>query len=186
MTPEQLAKSGTEHAEQMALFCWANAARRWGFDAANNMRCYSGDSMLIDAQFTQEWPCLDWLHAIPNAGARGNKVAASQLKAEGVKAGVADIFLPMPTMRYGADKLDEVPCYWWHGLYIELKRANGVPSDVSAEQIKFAKFANENSYAWYPAFGWREAARLIQEYIKCETITLTPKQAQVLRSVEAE
>lgn len=178
MNPEQLAKSGTEHAEQMALFCWANKARYWGFDAANNMRCYSGDSMLLDAQFTQEWPCLDWLHAIPNAGARGNKVAASQLKAEGVKAGVADVFLPY----YVDFRTGRFTC----GLYIELKRANGVPSDVSKEQIEFAKFVTSQGYAWRVAFGWREAARLIQQYVQCETITLTPKQAQVLRLVAAE
>lgn len=163
MNPEQLAKSGTEHAEQMALFCWAGLAEQ-------------------QARF----PCLRWLHAIPNAGARGNKVAAAQLKAEGVKAGVADIFLPVPVMRYGKEPDDEVPCYWWHGLYIELKKAKGVPSDVSKEQIEFAKFVTNESFAWCVAFGYKEATHLIEAYLTCATPTLTPKQAQVLRLVAAK
>lgn len=155
ITPEMLAKSGTEHGEQCALFCWAGLPEQ-------------------QARF----PALRWLHAIPNAGARGNKVAASQLKAEGVKAGVADVFLPY----YVDFRTGRFTC----GLYVELKRATGVPSDVSKEQIQFAKFVTSQNYAWFVAFGWREAAQLIQQYVQCETITLTPKQAQVLRLVEAE
>lgn len=159
MTPEQLAKSGTEHAEQMALFCWAGQAEQ-------------------QARF----PCLKWLHAIPNAGARGNKVAAAQLKAEGVKAGVFDIFLPYVT--YFESSTGRHKRY--AGLYIEMKREAGVPSDVSKEQIQFAKHITEQGYAWIVCFGWRQAAVAIEAYLKCEIPTLTPKQAQVLALVAAK
>lgn len=159
MTPEQLAKSGTEHAEQMALFCWAGLPEQ-------------------QARF----PCLKWLHAIPNAGARGNKVAASQLKAEGVKAGVADVFLPVGIW-YGEANPSKT---YYAGLYIELKRTKGVPSDVSKEQIEFAKFVTKQSYAWLVAFGYKEAVALIEAYLTCVQPTLTKKQAQVLALVAAE
>lgn len=49
--------------------------------------------------------------AIPNGGLRSKKTAA-RLKAEGVKAGVPDIFLP-------------VPVGLWSGLFIEMKRPKG-------------------------------------------------------------
>ncbi len=71
MTPEQLAKSGTEHAIQCALFCWA--------------------SKHPDPETKR---LLRWMHAIPNGGSR-NRASASKMVAEGVKSGVHDIFLPV-------------------------------------------------------------------------------------------
>lgn len=71
ITLEQLAKAGTEHAHQTALFCWA---------ALPSTR--------------QSYPELSLMFAIPNGGER-NKVVAAKLKVEGVKAGVLDIFLPV-------------------------------------------------------------------------------------------
>ena len=85
-TPESLAKAGSEHAEQTALFCWA---------ALPEVRA--------------EYPVLELMFAIPNGGER-NKIVAGNLKAEGVKAGVLDIFLPVPSKG-------------WHGLFIEMKVA---------------------------------------------------------------
>lgn len=49
----------------------------------------------------------DYLIAIPNGGAR-SKVGGAILKAEGVTAGVSDLFFAYPTTRY-------------HGLWIEFK-----------------------------------------------------------------
>ena len=74
ITPEQLAKSGTEQGHQSALFCWA--------------------AMNLD-----KYPELKWMHAIPNGGYR-NKIEAARLKAAGVKAGVSDIFLPVSRGAY--------------------------------------------------------------------------------------
>lgn len=133
MTPEQLAKSGTEHAEQSALFCWAAAC-----------------------EYKEQ---LRWMHAIPNAGHRGNKVAASQLKAEGVKAGVADIFLPVVRWQPGTINLMQ-----YAGLYIEMKRLNGKPSDVTADQSAFKVHCDQNRYAWAVCFGWMAARDVIVWY----------------------
>jgi hypothetical protein len=69
MNPETLAKAGTEHAHQVALFCWA-------------------------AQSTRKYPELNLMFAVPNGGER-NIIVASRLKAEGVKSGVSDIMLPV-------------------------------------------------------------------------------------------
>lgn len=69
ITPEQLAKSGSEDGHQAALFCWI---------ALNK----------------EEYPELDWAFAVPNGGKR-DKRTANRLKATGVKSGVPDIFLPV-------------------------------------------------------------------------------------------
>lgn len=74
MNPELIAKAGTEHAHQAALFCWAQ-------------------------QNQAKWPQLAMMFAIPNGGARDGRTAA-RLKVEGVKAGVPDIFFPYPSKQY--------------------------------------------------------------------------------------
>lgn len=74
MTPEQLARSGTEDAHQMALFQWAAMNR-------------------------QQHPCLEWLHAIPNGGQRNARTGA-KMKATGTRSGVWDVFLPFPRSHY--------------------------------------------------------------------------------------
>lgn len=69
--PDDLAKSGTEHGHQSALFCWASLPEQ-----------------------QKLYPELKWMFAIPNGGKR-DMVTASNLKAEGVKPGVPDIMLPI-------------------------------------------------------------------------------------------
>ena len=64
------------------------------------------------------YPELGLLFHIPNGGSR-SKAEAGRFKAEGVKAGVPDLFLPVPRGEY-------------HGLFIELKRRQG--GRVSDEQ----------------------------------------------------
>ena len=75
VTPEQLAKSGSEDAHQMAVFCWA-------------------------ASVLSQYPQLEWMHSIPNGGFR-NKIEATKLVATGARAGVWDIFLPYPRIQHG-------------------------------------------------------------------------------------
>lgn len=75
ITPETLAKAGTESAHQQAVMCWA-------------------------AMNTATHPELRWLHHIPNGGARGDDaktraIRGGKLKAEGVKEGVSDLCLPV-------------------------------------------------------------------------------------------
>lgn len=70
-------------------------------------------------------PELRWMHHIPNGGFR-NKAEAARLKRQGVKAGVADIFLPVPR----GDR---------HGLYIEMKVGDNKPSKLQAEFLRFVE-----------------------------------------------
>jgi hypothetical protein len=70
-SPEQLAEPGTEHAHQVALFCWM------------------GDQVREDI-----YPELRWAYAIPNGGER-NLAVAGRLRAEGVKSGVSDVCIPV-------------------------------------------------------------------------------------------
>lgn len=68
ITPEYLARSGTEHGHQAALFCWLGL----------------------------NWPAVnDVCYAIPN-GRKRNAIDAGALKAEGVKAGVPDVNVCWP------------------------------------------------------------------------------------------
>lgn len=64
-------------------------------------------------------PELGLLFAIPNGGSR-HPAEAGHLKAQGVKSGVPDMFLPVSRGKY-------------HGLFIELKRVKGGRASVAQE-----------------------------------------------------
>lgn len=144
ITPEQLANSGTEHGHQSALFCWA-------------------------AQYAPEElrSLLQLMFAIPNSGARGNRVAASHLKAEGVKAGVPDIMLPIAHRKFYSHSTDYITLY--NGLFIELKRprsdakARGRTSDA---QEPFHAKLREQGYDVIVCYGWIEARDAIMKYLR--------------------
>lgn len=57
--------------------------------------------------YAKDFPELELLHHIPNGGSR-NQLEAANLKRQGVKAGVPDLYLPVA--RNGK-----------HGLYVEMK-----------------------------------------------------------------
>jgi hypothetical protein len=59
-------------------------------------------------------PACKWLHAIPNGGNR-DAATGARLKAEGVKRGIPDLFLPVPK---NFTRL-------YYGLYIEVKTKTG-------------------------------------------------------------
>jgi len=79
-------------------------------------------------------PECEWLHAIPNGGKR-NIVTAVKLKKEGVKPGIADLFLPIPMEHKG--KI-------YHGLYVEVKVANR--GRLSKDQKRFAAHCVKYDY----------------------------------------
>lgn len=93
-------------------------------------------------------PELKWMFAIPNGGSR-NQREARNLKRQGVKAGVSDIFLPLA--RGG-----------FHGLFIEMKVGNNKPSD---KQIEFINYADSQGYAVYVCYGFRAAQKTIEQYL---------------------
>lgn len=117
-----------EHQEQVALMHWA----------AFSMKTY---------------PDLCMLYAIPNGGLR-TKATAAKLKAEGVKAGVPDLFLSVPRGRY-------------HGLYIEMKAGKNKPTQ---EQKEWIEQLNAQGYIACWCVGWESAAGLIKTYLQGQQI----------------
>lgn len=155
---EQLAKTDTEHAHQRAFFAWLNAARLGGFAFACGLE--DGTKINVNAP---KLPDLDLFHAIPNGGAR-DKATAAKLKAEGVKAGVLDTFLPVsaPNRDFGVKNV-----YIWHGLYIEFKepgRRNHKNGGLSDEQLSFGAKVAEQGYCVRAAYTWKEAANHVMAY----------------------
>jgi len=67
------------------------------------------------SNYILDCPNLTLAHAIPNGGSR-DKITASQLKAEGVKSGIPDVNIPIPSGKY-------------HGLFIEFKVKTNKPSE---------------------------------------------------------
>jgi hypothetical protein len=181
MTPDQLARSGSEHGEQRALFAWAIMAERYGFEVANDDRAYGAerDALLTERGWGQPAVELKWLHAIPNGGLR-DKVTAGKLKAEGVKRGIPDVFLPLVQMkapqhgRFGCPRSVN-----FAGLYIEMKRRETLKpgkrkaeviafaaGTSSAEQLDFATYSLKQGYANHVCYTWREAANVIEDYVR--------------------
>lgn len=97
-------------------------------------------------------PELNLLFHIPNGGWRAPATAA-KLKAQGVKAGVPDLFLPVAR-----------GCY--HGLWIELKRRNG--GKVSTNQLDWINELNYQQYLALVAHGAEEACEILYKYLTGE------------------
>lgn len=95
-----------------------------------------------------QWPELALLFHIPNGGSR-DAVEGRHLKAQGVKRGVPDLCLPVPSGRY-------------HGLYIELKTERG---RASAEQKWWIERLNAAGYFAKVCHGWEAAVRVLEWYL---------------------
>lgn len=121
MKPNMTAKEG---AEQATLFNWAKM-KAW------------------------QHPELNLMFHIPNGGKR-SATEAKRFQAEGVKAGVPDVFLPVPRGEF-------------HGLFIEMKRREG--GKVSQEQKTWIADLQEQGYKAAVCKGWEAAAAVIEEYL---------------------
>lgn len=147
ITPEQIAKPGTEHAHQCALFAAIAIAHPLPPTGA-------------------EHP-LHWLFAIHNARDGSNAVAGAKAKAEGVKRGVPDLFLPQP-MTTDPETRNLFERMSYHGCYIELKRpehATHKNGNCSDDQLKWIRQLRRSGYYVNVAFGWHEALTQLQEYL---------------------
>lgn len=166
MTPDQLAKNGSEAAHQTALFAFCAVAANVGFVAAwewaESGRMPNRAIFGKCAEFAI--PELRWLHHIPNGGSRGDDaksraIRGSQMKAQGVRTGVADVCLPV---RRGG----------WSGLYIEMKKPSEKPvkatskGGVSDDQAEFGAFVQSQGFGWCVCYSWEEAAAIIEQYMQ--------------------
>lgn len=100
----------------------------------------------------------DWLFAIPNGGKRNVNVA-KRLKAQGVKAGVWDVFFPFPVGQ-------------WPGLWIEMKKQRqffpsmrAADTALSDTQLIWGLQMELAGYSTGVAYGWEEARQLILGYL---------------------
>lgn len=89
------------------------------------------------------------LFAVPNGGQR-NVIVAARMKAEGVRAGVPDLFLA-------------VPAFGYNGLFIELKKPKG--GRVSDSQTEFISELSEQGYRVTVCHGFIEAKQAIENYL---------------------
>jgi hypothetical protein len=113
-----------EHNEQCALFQWVE---------------YSKGVI----------PELNNIFAIPNGGQR-HVVVAMKLKAEGVRAGIPDIFLAFP---WGG----------WSGLFIEMKAGKNRTSPAQNEWIMRLQQAN---YMVVVCYSFEQAKQNILDYLE--------------------
>lgn len=134
ITPEMIA-SDSESSQQKALFAWA-------------------------ADSVGKYPALAYMFAIPNGGLRDVRTATN-LKAEGVKSGVPDIFLPCPIQTGWAKQ--------YAGLFIEMKlekyrhHKNGGCSDA---QIDFINYVADIGYYIKVCYSWKEARDILIKYLE--------------------
>lgn len=171
MTPETLAKANTEHSHQRALFAWLNMAASFGFVAAWDELSYTTAGHAIATYGPANCPGIQPLrraHAIANGGQR-DKITAGKLKAEGVKPGVPDIFLPIPTFD-GVPPFDfKTDRLLYCGLYVEMKRpkAEGQRAgSTSDDQDGWIAYLRSVGYAVSVCFTWEQAAKQIQAYVE--------------------
>lgn len=112
-----------EHDQQVYFFQWAALHERY-------------------------YPELIVLYAIPNGGLRHWKVA-SDLKDEGVKAGVLDVHLPVARHNY-------------FGLWIEFKAGKNKCTD---DQLCWASLLTELGHCVQVCYSWNEAADVVAWYL---------------------
>ncbi len=139
ITPEDLARSNTEHGHQAALFCY--------FALAENQIKY---------------PLAQRLFAIPN-GFFSNSGQKGKEKAAGLKSGVPDMMLPIPKFK----AIDDMPyCGLFIELKVPTKkRANDYLAGCSDEQKDWIPFLVNQSYMVYVAYGWEDARDKIVSYL---------------------
>jgi hypothetical protein len=107
-----------------------------------------------------------YLIHIPNGAYFGadRKTAAivmAKLKKQGLRPSVSDYFLALPALQ---DK-DAPGGDWYHGLWLELKRVNAVPSDTMVEQAEFQADMRRQGYQAVVARGWGNAMHEIIKYL---------------------
>ena len=113
-----------EHRNQVWLFQWVATALR-------------------------KYPDLHCLYAIPNGGKR-NKATAAKLKAEGVKAGVYDLHLPVARGGFA-------------GLWVEMKIE---PNKLTKAQREWGALMREQGHDVQTAWSWHEARNALQTYLE--------------------
>lgn len=97
-------------------------------------------------------PELELLYHVPNGGKRG-KLEACRLKAQGVRAGVPDLHLPVARAGY-------------HGLWIEMKTATG---RLSEDQRKIIAMLRDEGHRVEVCRSAADAVEVLDDYMRAPT-----------------
>lgn len=114
-------------------------------------------SYSMPSEAEEQRAVIEWCDAlklpifhIPNGGHR-HKSVATELKRQGVRPGVPDLFLPIAKGNY-------------HGLFIEMKRRDFYPYQASDKQVEWLRRLQQNGYAAFICKGADEAIACIEQY----------------------
>jgi len=102
------------------------------------------------------------LLAIPNGGAR-HPAVGRKLKAEGVRAGVPDLFLAKPLVMVHQSAVSRHLETTAHGLWIEMKRR---PNKPTPEQEAVILYLRQRGYHVCVCYSADEAIKTIKAYLK--------------------
>jgi hypothetical protein len=148
LTPpgDEKAERKTRHLEQAQQIAYFDRVRQ----------CLDQDGHALPHR-----PGADLIHAIGNENAAGKAIGVLRWKM-GVKKGMPDICIPVPRDGF---------C----GLYIELKREDGVASDIQPEQLSVHDRLSNLGWNVVVAYGWRRAFSVTAEYLGWTDHPLYPK-----------
>lgn len=109
------------------------------------------------SNFRWEYPdYADFLIHIPNGGSRKSAVEGAILKRQGVKAGVSDLFLSLPSIMDGR---------LYHGLWLEFKATPPNDARVSREQQHWLDIVEKVGYAAHVGLGMDAGLNIIRDYM---------------------
>lgn len=133
-----MARVDREGTDQAALFVWARMVRL-------------SSQEVIDGVMRRH-TLADFLIWIPNGVGKLSPFVAQKMRAQGLKAGVSDLLLPLPKGGY-------------HGLWCEFKASPPYNAAVTADQLVWIERMKFAGYAACVAQGWPEAARKLMNYL---------------------
>ena len=97
----------------------------------------------------------DMIYAVTNSNVAGVRIGVKLVKS-GLRKGYPDINIDVPMASDGVR---------FHGLRIEMKRADGVPSDVSKEQRQWHERLKRHGYKVVVCFGCDQALAVTMNYL---------------------
>lgn len=148
-TPRRQPRHDYEGSEQKALISWLHGEWRRG------------------SAVGQAYPVT---YHPPNGGQR-NKRTASELKAQGVKAGVSDLVIAAPRGGH-------------HGLYLEFKATPPRHASMSASQREWLAEMERQGYCAVLARGLEEARAVLREYMALPPTQVAGAAASVASGTE--
>ena len=124
------------------------------------------------AGMTIRWPELALLYAVPNGGHR-HPATAGKLKAEGARADVPDLCLPVARGPF-------------HALYVEMKRRKG--GTVTPGQKRYQASLVAQGYAVFTCYGVEEGLACFLAYLKLSSFdwrqSVSQRTAEMLELID--